>query len=190
MGLAITSMPLNIPELGAFVRVPHAVSLRCLVAKAGGVRPQVANLFADPITLGESRIDLLPSNGVLRWFLLNGRLAHPNVERRRYFADKRKPSTIKPIEKVPVSTVVFVERPRFDADAILSRLVNQLQSNLAFGEKLNVSWDVCFFRRDLSSSHSFGRYICAAIRHWNVFVANEAATLTTAFSILPRLPLY
>ncbi len=30
----------------------------------------------------------------------------------------------------------------------------------------------------------------AAIRHWNVDVAKDKATLTTAFSTLPRLPLY
>lgn len=47
-----------------------------------------------------------------------------------------------------------------------------------------------FLRRSGSLAQSSGRYIRAAIKQFSVVVANEAATMTTAFSILPRFPLY
>src|SRR6056297_2672687 len=46
------------------------------------------------------------------------------------------------------------------------------------------------FRRAVSLAQSSGKYMRAAIRHWKVAVAKDRATLTTAFSTLPRLPLY
>src|SRR6056297_2610731 len=47
-----------------------------------------------------------------------------------------------------------------------------------------------FFWRAALLAHSSGKYIRAATRLWKVLVANVKATLTTAFSTLPRLPLY
>src|SRR5690606_11357508 len=75
-------------------------------------------------------------------------------------------------------------------DPISHRLVHKRQCDLWFGQELNVVRNMSFFRRVGLSAHSLGRYVCAAIRHWKVDVANDKATLTTAFSTLPRLPLY
>jgi hypothetical protein len=52
------------------------------------------------------------------------RLVHPNVKGWRHFPDEGKLSMIKSIKKVPIATVVLIERPGFDGDAILGRLVD------------------------------------------------------------------
>lgn len=60
---------------------------------------------------------------------------------------ERNLSFIKTVEKVPVTTVVLIKCPGFDREPIFDRLVDQLQSDLALGEKRDVSWNMCFFRR-------------------------------------------
>ena len=84
---------------------------------------------------------------------------------RRDFAHESQFSLVEAIEKVPVTAVVLVKRPRFHSDAVFDGLINQLQSDLALGAKLDVVWNVCFFRRGKSSAHSLGKYICAPMRH-------------------------
>lgn len=165
MCLAIASVPLNVPDFRPLVRVSHAVSLWRLVAKGGGIHSQIANFFADSVAIRKPWVVLLPANGVLGWLLLHGGLACPNMKLRRDLADKGQSSTIKSIEEVPVTAVVLVKGPSFHGDAIVDRLVDQLQSDLALGEKFDVLRDVRFFRRGKSSAHSLGKYICAAMRH-------------------------
>lgn len=87
------------------------------------------------------------------------------MELRRDFADKSQSPLVKAIKEVSIPTVVLVKRPSFHSNAIVDRLVNQPQSDLALGEKLDILRDVCFFRRGKSSAHSLGKYICAAMRH-------------------------
>ena len=111
------------------------------------------------------------------------------------FADKGQPALIKPIEKVPIkkvpiATVVSVECPSLHPNSVRHRFVDQLQSNFRFRSKLDIVWDMSFFRRERSSAYSWGKYMRAAMRLWKLLVAKQAATVTTAFSTSPRLPLY
>lgn len=125
VGLTVTRMRLDVPDFGAFVRVAYAVSLRRLISKGWRVGSQVANLLANSITLGEPRVDLLPTDGVSCRFLLNSWLADPNMKRWRDFANESQLSLIESIKKVSVSTVILVKRPRFHGNAIVDRLVDQ-----------------------------------------------------------------
>ena len=66
---------------------------------------------------------------------------------RRDFAHEGQLSLVETIEEVPVSAVVFVKRPSFHRNAVFARLINQLQRDLALGAKLDVVWNMRFFRR-------------------------------------------
>ena len=81
------------------------------------------------------------------------------------------PTLIEAIEEVGIPSVWFVKRPRFDANAAGDRLIDQLQSDLRFRQKVDIVGNVVFFRRAGSLVQCSGRYIRAAIRQWKQVVA-------------------
>src|SRR6056297_2604576 len=190
VSLTINDMPTHLPHFGAFVRVPCAVALRILAGQAGRVLGQILHLAGLGVSGGQARVFLVPPLALLWRFSQDLGLANPCVEVRRNFTDEGLLPLVEPIEKLAIATVELIKRPCLHCDAVEDRLVDQHQGDLWLGQKLDFVRDMSFFRRSGSSAQSSGRYVRAAIKHWKVAVANDRATLTTAFSTLPRLPLY
>src|SRR6056297_2192221 len=190
MSLTINDMPTHLPHFRTFVRVPCAVALRILAGQAGRVLGQILHLAGLGVSGGQARVFLVPPLALLWRFSQDLGLANPCVEVRRNFTDEGLLPLVEPIEKLAIATVELIKRPCLHCDAVEDRLVDQHQGDLWLGQKLDFVRDMSFFRRSGSSAQSSGRYVRAAIKHWKVAVANDRATLTTAFSTLPRLPLY
>ncbi len=64
---------------------------------------------------------------------------------RRDFAEEGQLSLVEAIEEVPVTAIALVKRPGFHGNSVVDGLVDQLQSDLALGEKFDVLGDMRFF---------------------------------------------
>ena len=150
--------PLHFPHHGAFVRVLDTIRLPRLLAKHGRVLDQVANL-AGMVAGGQSRILLqTPATPVFRPFFEYFRLLHPTVKVGWNLAHKYLPALLQGVEKLAVPAIKLVEGPSRNADAIAQSTIDHLHGELRFGVKLDVVWDVRFFRRAGSFANSSGRY--------------------------------
>ncbi len=160
--------PLDLPDLRAFVRVLDAVPLPRLPAKHGRILHQVAD-FAGRTATHQPGI-LLPAAPLFAPFRpgsQDGRLLHPAVEVDGNLGHERLPTLFEAIEKLPVTTVQFVERPSRHANSIAQSPIDQPQGDLRLRAKLHLLGNVVFFRRSGSFAQSSGKYSPLPNRHWN-----------------------
>lgn len=170
MCLSPTGVPADFPDFWPLVIVFDTVSLCSLFGEARRVHGQVADLAGLGVATCQSWIPMLSSSFAAFWRASeNLGLAKPSMKLRRHFANECRTPCIKTVEKVTISTVVFIERPSLDGNAIGLRVVDLIQRDLRLRLKPDVIGNMIFFRRAASPAHSFGRWRRASSKQWKSF---------------------
>src|SRR6056297_3090349 len=136
VSLAVDDMPTNFPNLRTFLRVPRAVTLRCLRGQTGRVLGQVLHLASLRVAGGQARVLLLSFLGFISRLSQYFGLSCPCVKVWRNLTYERLLTFIKPIKKLAVTTVKFIKSPGLHRDAIGDHFVDQHQCDLRLGQAL------------------------------------------------------
>lgn len=113
---------------------------------------------------------------VFRRILQDFRLHHPHAKVGGNLDHEGFATLIQAVQKFAGSTVEFIARPGPDTHAVGLRAIDQLQRELGLRAKLDIVWDVRFFRRAGSLAHSSGRYSRASSSTLNPGAEYDNAT--------------
>lgn len=162
--LSPTSVPANLPNLAAAMRVLDTITLSILLAKRGGVFRKILDFTGLSISAAQTGVLFRTTGVVLRRLFQHLGLCKPYVRMRGNLDNERFSTRIQSIEKLAVVAIQFVGRPRHHLDTVGFRPVDQVQRDLRFRFEIDFVGDVRFFRRAESSIHSLGRYSWASSR--------------------------